>query len=66
MKDVPQPNGIQTKNWARCFRHPGGGRCNEAETCWKLECKVSVSSRGLNNLDWRKVPRLRMEVISKG
>lgn len=66
MKDGPQPNDKQAQNWARYFRHPGGGRCNEADPRWKHEYKVSVSSGGPNNLDWRKVSRPRMEAISKG
>lgn len=43
MKDVPQPNDKQAKDWAIDFTHPGGGRCRETETWWEHECEVSVS-----------------------
>lgn len=55
MKDVPQSNDKQTKNWARYFKH--------LETWWEHECKVSVSPRVLSKLDRRKVSRLRREVV---
>lgn len=54
MKDVPQPNDKQTKTWARYFPH--------LETWWEHECEGSVSPGVLNNLDGRKVSRLRTEV----
>lgn len=63
MKDVPQPNDKQAKDWAIDFTHPGGGRCRETETWWEHECEVSVSPRVLKDQDWRKASRVRMEVV---